>query len=146
MVLKDSRPRGCADGKLSGSIKIIVSVISVTFLQIILLSSNQFVLVQGWGNDDDGGTKSNALFGDGLSRDWLYSASSISLQLEGCVWGYASDHDDAECMENGSQDGTTYWYQMANCRRAQAAYNLYSSSGGTTTCSTQNFKESVCIQ
>jgi hypothetical protein len=63
--------------------------------------------------------------------------------LEGCSWGYVGDNDGAGCMENSSQDGTTYWYQMANCRRAQAVFSLYATSSGSAGCNKNNFKESV---
>jgi hypothetical protein len=50
------------------------------------------------------------------------------------------------CMQDSSEDGTTYWYMMANCRRAQVAYSLYaSSSAGGTKCKNSNFKESVSV-
>lgn len=79
------------------------------------------------------------MYGNALNRDWLYDGSKISLELEGCMWGYVEDNEDSGCIEDSSEDGTTYWYQMANCRRAQAVYNLY--SGGS--CSSGNFAESV---
>jgi hypothetical protein len=96
----------------------------------------------GWGGSDSEETESG-LFGNSMSRDWLSSSSAISMQLEGCAWGYVSSNDDAGCMENGSQDGTTYWYQMANCRRAQAVFSLYGTDSGSATCSKTYFKESV---
>lgn len=130
-------------GRDSGSRR--TSYTSLYLLQIILVCLYQSNNVQGWGNDDDSQSSTNMLYGDTLNRDWLYNSNSISLQLEGCVWGYASDHDDADCMENGSQDGTTYWYQMANCRRAQAVYRMYATSSGSASCTTSNFKESVCL-
>jgi hypothetical protein len=86
-----------------------------------------------------------ANYGNTLNRDWLCDSASVSFQVDGCVWGYVSDNEDAGCMEDKSSDGTTYWYQMANCRRAQVAYSMYGSSSSTTTCSSTNFKESVRI-
>lgn len=114
-----------------------------TVVQILLLCLRpKFNLAWG-GGDDDSESQQTAIFGNGLNRDWLYNSNAISIRLEGCVWGYASDHDNADCMENGSSDGTTYWYQMANCRRAQAVYRMYaSSSGNSASCNSQNFKES----
>lgn len=92
----------------------------------------------------DSSTEDTAIYGNALNRDWLYTSNAISIQVEGCVWGYVYDHDSAGCMEDGSSDGTTYWYQMANCRRAQVAYRMYaSSSGNSASCNNQNFKESV---
>lgn len=67
-----------------------------------------------------------------MQRDWLYESTAITMKYEGCVWGYvdADDREDMACMESESGDGTTYWYMMANCRRAQVAFSLYD---GTST-------------
>jgi spore coat protein U-like protein len=93
---------------------------------------------------DSSSSVDTALFGNALNREWMYNANAISIQVEGCVWGYASNHNSAYCMENGSSDGTTYWYQMANCRRAQIAYSMYAtSSGNSASCNSNNFQESV---
>jgi hypothetical protein len=122
------------------------SYLNGTFVYILLVCINP-IFTQGWGGEDDSESQQAAIFGNGLSRDWLYNSNAISLQLEGCVWGYVADHDNADCMENGSQDGTTYWYQMANCRRAQAVYRMYAtSSGNSASCNSQNFKESVSTE
>ena len=104
--------------------------------------------VSAWGSDED-----TAVYGNSLSRDWLYNSKVISMELEGCMWGYVEDNEESGCMEDGSEDGTTYWYQMANCRRAQAVFSLYATdSGSSASCSNGNFKESVshcsyrCVQ
>lgn len=97
--------------------------------------------ILAWGsssNNDD-----TVIYGNSLSREWLEDSSVISLKLEGCMWGYVSDNEDAGCMEDESEDGTTYWYQMANCRRAQAVFSMYGSSGSSASCSSSDFKESV---
>ena len=46
-------------------------------------------------------------------------------------------------MEDSSEDGTSYWYQMANCRRAQAVFSVYASSSSHASCNNANFKETV---
>lgn len=84
------------------------------------------------------------MYGNAINRDWLSDSKSISINVGGCVWGVVNHNDgDAGCMEDESEDGTTYWYQMAECRRAQVAFSLYASSSGSTSCSSGNFKESV---
>lgn len=45
------------------------------------------------------------------------------------------------CRQDESEDGTTYWYQMANCRRANVAYTLYDGSNGR--CSKNTFLQNV---
>lgn len=94
------------------------------------------VQAAAWGSNSNSESKSN--YGNGISRDWLYDGSTISMKLEGCMWGYVEDSEESGCMQRSSEDGTTYWYQMANCRRAQAVYSLY--TGGT--CSSSTFAES----
>jgi hypothetical protein len=109
-------------------------------LLLLLIYLQAAVVFASWGGSDE---VDNTVFGNSLARDWMSDSSSVSIQLEGCAWGYVADNEDAECMENGSQDGTTYWYQMANCRRAQAVFSVYGSSSGSTSCNKNNFKESV---
>ena len=81
-------------------------------------------------------------YADSFSRDWVYDGASISLKLEGCIMGYAYDSEEAGCMEKSSQDGTSSWYMMSNCRRAQAGFSIYA-SGSSGNCNSGNFKESV---
>ena len=110
------------------------------FLRATLVSLLCWQVSAGWGNSDS----DTSIYGNSLSRDWLYNSNAISMQLEGCMWGYVADNEDSGCMEDESEDGTTYWYQMANCRRPQAVYSLYaSSSGNSASCSSSTFKESV---
>lgn len=97
-------------------------------------------VLASWGGSDE---VDNAIYGNSIARDWMSDSSSVSIQLEGCAWGYVSDNEDAGCMENGSSDGTTYWYQMANCRRAQAVFSVYGTSSGSASCNKNSFKESV---
>lgn len=96
----------------------------------------------GWGSDDDA-----SAYGDTFSRDWMYDSKAMSLKIEGCVWSVVDPEDeDAGCMEQDSDDGTTYWYQMSNCKRAQVAFSLYASdSGSSIGCNSAYFKESVSI-
>ena len=85
-------------------------------------------------------------YGMSMQRDWLYESGSVNLKYEGCVWGYVNDRENMGCMEDESEDGTTYWYMMANCRRAQVAYSLYASSSGSgTSCKNKFWQESVSL-
>lgn len=89
-----------------------------------------------------------SIYGMSMQRaDWFYDAKSISIKFLGCEWGYV-DADNGEnmgCMPNDSGDGTTSWYQMANCKRAQVVYSMYASTGSTS-CSKGHFKESFITQ
>ena len=96
-----------------------------------------------WGNNNNDNSEDLSMYGNALNRDWLYDSTSISLKLEGCMWGYVEDNEDSGCMEDSSEDGTSYWYQMANCRRAQAVFSVYASSSSNTGCNKNTFKETV---
>jgi hypothetical protein len=109
-------------------------------LAVFLLICIQAVL-SSWGGSDEETDKT--IFGNSLARDWMSDSTALSIQLDGCAWGYVADNEEAGCMENGSQDGTTYWYQMANCRRAQAVFSVYGTTSSSASCNKNNFKESV---
>lgn len=79
------------------------------------------------------------------SYDWMNSATNIAMKIEGCVWSTTDYNEDMGCMEDSSQDGTTYWYQMAMCRRAQVAYSLYATESGSSSCSNSNFVGTVSL-
>lgn len=99
-----------------------------------------------WWQKSDNSDYDTLMFGSSMDRSWLYNAGSISLKLEGCILGYnTADSEDAGCPENDSEDGTIYWYQMANCLRPQAVFSLYASDSSSTSCSSGHFKESVSL-
>ena len=100
--------------------------------------------VSAWGNSNNG--YDTSIFGNALDRDWVYNSAGINIQVEGCLWAYWQDKDNDEsgCLEESSEDGTTYWYQMSNCRRAQVVFSLYASdSSSSPSCNSGNFKETV---
>lgn len=84
-------------------------------------------------------------------RNYLLNSSSIAIQVEGCVWANIdiNNAEDMGCMEGESEDGTTFWYQMANCKRAQVAYSVYAtnnegdSENKSTTCQDDEYKETL---
>jgi len=49
-------------------------------------------------------------------------------------------------MQDASGDGTTYWYQMAMCRRAQVAYSVYATDSSSATCTSNTFKGTYLTQ
>ena len=122
----------CGRPSPNGSV-LLTAVQTYVFLSLLVNPTAAW----GGGNDDV------SIYGNSLERDWLYDGSSISLKLEGCMFGYVEDNEDSGCLEDSSEDGTTYWYQMANCRRAQVAFSLYASSSGSASCNSNNFKETV---
>lgn len=96
---------------------------------------------------DDNEDNYDYYYSASAKRNWLYGSNSVGLEYVGCVWGYIEGGEDGAedmaCRENESEDGTTYWYQMANCRRAQVAYNVYASDSKSISCSSNTFKESL---
>jgi len=113
-------------------------------LKVIIISCLALQVSASWGSGSSSSSEYDAsIYGNALERDWLYSGTGISMKLEGCMWGYVEDNEDSGCMEDSSEDGTTYWYQMANCRRAQAVYSVYASSSSHASCNSGNFKETV---
>lgn len=106
----------------------------------LLAASIRIPSVSAWGSGNS--DFDSSIYGMSKQRDWMSDSTSISLKFEGCVWGYVNDRENMGCMDDESGDGTTYWYMMANCRRAQAAYSMYASSSGSTSCNKKDFKES----
>ena len=112
----------------------LANALGVASLLLMTVSS-----VEGWGSNN--GESDMASYSDAYSRDWLYDGSSIALKIDGCVRSFVQDGEDSGCMEQDSDTGTEFWYQMSNCKRPNVAYSLYSGSS----CSNSNFKEAVRI-
>jgi len=93
----------------------------------------------GWNNGNSDGNSYYSIFGNAGTRGWLYDGSTLSIQVLGCVWGVVYDSEEAGCLEDESEDGTYNWYMMANCRRPQVAYSVYSTSTGSSGCSSTSF-------
>uniref|UniRef100_A0A7S0PWC7 Uncharacterized protein n=2 Tax=Asterionellopsis glacialis TaxID=33640 RepID=A0A7S0PWC7_9STRA len=105
---------------------------------------------QAWGGNDE--TSNMYAYGNSFSQDYIYDSKSISLKLGGCVYspisGRAGGDKDGDygngCMGDESEDGTSVWYQMSNCMRANAAFSFYSSdSSNKASCSSGTFQESL---
>lgn len=118
-------------------------IVHTRLLQLLLVLP---AAMAGWGGNNNN-NQDTSVYGDSFSRDWMSDSSAISMKLEGCVWGYVMDSEEVGCMESESEDGTTYWYQMANCRRAQAAFSIYATdSSNSVGCSSNTYKETVSRQ
>jgi hypothetical protein len=115
------------------------------FLLTLTLISILASPVKGWGNSNsNSNTEVKAsIYGNQFAQDWLYDSKSLSIQVDGCVWGNVADSEDAGCLEDESEDGTTNWYMMANCRRPQVAFTVYGSSSSSTSCNSNNVMGSV---
>jgi hypothetical protein len=114
-------------------------LLSVAWLSMMVMNAN------AWGSSSNSGSD-ESVYGNTFLRDWLYDSKSLSFKVDGCVWGFVEDSEDFGCLEDESEDGTTNWYMMANCRRPQVAYSVYASSGSSTSCNNNNFVGSVSLK
>ena len=124
------------------------SMLSLPSVSALLLVADAPLRVAAWGNSKSNRNAKYAVYGNNLERDWLYSAKGINIVVHGCLWSYMTDKDneDAGCQEESSEDGTTTWYMMSNCRRAQVVFSVYASdSSSSPSCHDRNFKESVSL-
>lgn len=109
------------------------------FLKCLAISSI-IVRTSAWGSSS--GTD-YSIYGNALDREWLYNSRDVSIKLEGCLWSYWQDKDEEEsgCLEESSEDGTTCWYMMSNCRRAQVVWSVYASdSSSSPNCNGKQFQ------
>ena len=108
------------------------------------IAASRLALISAWGYSLSSSVNKNAFYPNAQS-DWLYSSNNIAMKVEGCVWATTDDNEDVGCMEDESGDGTTYWYQMSMCRRAQVAFSVYATDSGSASCSSGNYKGTVSI-
>uniref|UniRef100_A0A7S1FTP3 Uncharacterized protein n=1 Tax=Corethron hystrix TaxID=216773 RepID=A0A7S1FTP3_9STRA len=103
------------------------------------------------GNNGDSGSDMS-LYSQSTYQEWLYSFGSLEIVYHGCVWsevyGGANDGGDKDeengsgCLQNSSEDGTYYWYQMANCKRANVAFSVYGTEASSSgSCSNKRYLE-----
>ena len=106
------------------------------------IAASNLALITAWGTSNQQ-TETEAIFYQHGQNEWISSSSNIAMKVEGCVIAATDDNEDVGCMEDESGDGTTYWYQMAACRRAQVAYSVYATDSGSASCSSAHFKGTV---
>lgn len=96
-------------------------------------------------NDDDYTNDDMGIFESSRRSVWLYSSLALSIEYHGCTWSYTASTDDAGCLEASSEDGTTSWYLMSNCRRTQAVYSVYSVDDGYSASCNKNTYQGTFI-
>lgn len=106
------------------------------------IAVSKFALTVAWGSSGSSSTDP-AMYYPNEQYSWMYDSATIAMRVEGCVWATTDDNEDVGCMQDGSSDGTTYWYQMAMCRRAQVAYSVYATDSSSATCTSGTFKGTV---
>jgi hypothetical protein len=108
------------------------------------VAASKLALVAAWGSSSS--STSPAIYYPNEQNNWLFDSATIAMKVEGCVWATTDDNEDVGCMQDASGDGTTYWYQMAMCRRAQVAYSVYATSSSSATCNSNTFKGTVSMK
>ena len=108
------------------------------------IAASKLALAAAWGSSS-GSSSSTAMYYPHEASEWLYDSKTMAMKVEGCVWATTDDNEDVGCMQDNSNDGTTYWYQMAMCRRAQVAYSVYATDSSSATCTSGTFKGTVSI-
>ena len=98
-----------------------------------------------WGNNKNSYTEGDYRFYQNSMNEWKGSSQTIAMRVLGCSWARTDYNEDVGCMEDESGDGTQFWYQMANCKRAQVVYSVYASSSGSTSCSSSDYKGTVSV-
>jgi len=83
-------------------------------------------------------TYEDGLYSQSHRKYWIETKKNLRLHYLGCRWSHTSAGSEG-CREDESEDGTVYWYQMANCRRAQVVYSLYGSDGSSESCQKHSF-------
>ena len=104
----------------------------------------------GWFWENSGNAYTPQSYSDGLysqshRKYWIETKKNLRIHYQGCRWAYTSSGNQG-CREDESEDGTEYWYQMANCRRAQVVFSLYGSNGHTEQCHKKSFLDTFASQ
>jgi hypothetical protein len=107
------------------------------------IAASKLALAAAWGSSSS--SWSTSMYYPHQASEWMYDSKTIAMKVEGCVWTTTDDNEDVGCMQDSSNDGTTYWYQMAMCRRAQVAYSVYATDSSSATCTSGTFKGTVSI-
>ncbi|KAL7497012.1 hypothetical protein ACHAWT_005133 [Skeletonema menzelii] len=101
------------------------------------VAATQLTQAAAWGNNKSGQAGDDMFYSNSLN-EWSQS-NHIAMEVVGCSFADSDYSEDVGCRGDDSGDGTQYWYQMANCKRAQVAYNVYASSSGKTSCGTGDY-------
>mmetsp|Transcript_7033 Transcript_7033/g.10254 ORF Transcript_7033/g.10254 Transcript_7033/m.10254 type:complete len:364 (-) Transcript_7033:206-1297(-) len=100
------------------------------------VTATQLSRAAAWGNKNK--NAGDAVYYSNSVNEWS-QASHIAMEVLGCSWADTDYSEDVGCLADESGDGTQYWYQMANCKRAQVAYSVYASSSGKTSCGSSDY-------
>lgn len=104
------------------------------------VAATQLTQVAAWGKSNY--NVGDAAFYSNSVNEWEKS-NHIAMQVLGCSFADTDYSEDVGCRGDDSGDGTQYWYQMANCKRAQVAYSVYASSSGKTSCGNGDYRGTV---
>jgi len=119
-------------GRRTGGLALLGSVVAT-----------QFSRAAAWGSSSNNAGDSK--FYSNSLNEWSQS-NHIAMKVEGCSWADTDYSENVGCRADDSGDGTQYWYQMANCKRAQVAYSVYASNSGSTSCGSGDYKGTYVTQ
>lgn len=108
-----------------------------TWALIGSVTAAQLTRAAAWGSNNNNNAGESVYYSNNLN-EWD-DASHIAMEVVGCSFADTDYSEDVGCREDESGDGTQFWYQMANCKRAQVAYSVYASSSGTTSCGSGDY-------
>ena len=105
------------------------------------VAATQLNQAMAWGNKNKQEHGDDQFYSNSVN-EWS-QASHIAIEVIGCSFADSDFSEDVGCRGDDSGDGTQYWYQMANCKRAQVAYNVYASYSGKTGCGNGDYVGTV---
>lgn len=114
-----------------------------TWALIGSVTAAQLTRAAAWGSNNNNNAGESVFYSNNLN-EWE-DASHIAMEVVGCSFADTDYSEDVGCRGDESGDGTQYWYQMANCKRAQVAYSVYASSSGTTSCGSGDYVGTVSV-
>jgi len=119
--------------------------LSTNKAMILLLILNSIIINNAswsdWSSSSSNYQYDPTLYSHGGYVGWADSYTTMKMSIHGCVYSQVDNLEDLSCMEKSSDDGTYYWYQMVNCRRAQVAYTIYASDSSTAQCKKDYYVE-----
>lgn len=104
------------------------------------VAATRLAQAAAWGNKQTYNEGDYKYYANSLN-EWQDS-STMAMKVEGCAWGRTDYNEDVGCIQDESDEGTQYWYQMAECKRAQVVYSVYASDGSTS-CHSNDYKGTV---
>lgn len=105
------------------------------------VAATRLAQAAAWGSNKQTYNDGDYKYYANSQNEWKDS-STLAMKVEGCAWGRTDYNEDVGCMQDESGDGTQYWYQMAECKRAQVVYSVYA---GSNSCKSSEYVGTVRV-